>query len=342
MMRKTLALAWVLLVICGATPLGWAGGQRDMVCREGCGGGCGPCEGGGNDAVETRAARTATSEAEGTEKTLAELNEEIRLHPDNGKALYARGLFWMRASNGEKALADFNAALRYDPRNAEILSQRGLIYLKNGAFQQSVADFDAAQANGGSGPEFFSELGMAWWAKGDPGKAIEACNKALASDPPFTPALVLRGLAHFSRGDYSEASADFSRADELVPSAQGEVWKYLAQARAARPPQAQAPGVAAKSENWYHVVLRYLSGGLSGADFLKAATTFPASQQSQLCEAHLFTGEKLLMEAKQAEARDQFRQALEICEKYAPEYLVARYESERLQDHKEKSSGYEY
>jgi tetratricopeptide (TPR) repeat protein len=88
----------------------------------------------------------------------------------------------------------------------------------------SAAEYDAARLRN-------SLLCLDSLSKAKPRKAIEYCNLALELDPKNVTALNLRGNAHLSLGEDSEAIADFSRAIELSPH-DPEAYRFRAHAYA--------------------------------------------------------------------------------------------------------------
>jgi Flp pilus assembly protein TadD, contains TPR repeats len=69
----------------------------------------------------------------------------------------------------------------------------GLVFIEEGIYEQAIQALNKALTLVGWDPDLWNYLGVAYWKSGQPEKAIEVYEKALALDPTY--AVVLTNLA---------------------------------------------------------------------------------------------------------------------------------------------------
>ncbi len=115
------------------------------------------------------------------DRTIADLDQAIRLDSTNAVAYKDRGNAWKSKHEPDHALADYNEALKIDPKYTAPINNIGLI----------------------------------WADKGDWDRAIALYDQAIRLDPNFAIAYNNRGFAYLSKSDNDRAIADFDRAIKL-------------------------------------------------------------------------------------------------------------------------------
>src|SRR5262245_18628107 len=80
------------------------------------------------------------------DRAIADLDEAIRLNPQDAVALAHRGSCWRNKKDFERAIADYSAAIRMNPQDTFPLNRRGLTYLLLGNYRAAIADYDRAIA----------------------------------------------------------------------------------------------------------------------------------------------------------------------------------------------------
>lgn len=116
-------------------------------------------------------------------QAIADLNESIRLEPNDALHRYNRGVAHERNGDTADALADYTSALSIDPRYANALGNRGNLRIGQGDFTNGLADLNAALAIRES--------------------AIDVHN---------------RGHAYADQRDYTRAIVDFDRVAQIEPN----------------------------------------------------------------------------------------------------------------------------
>ena len=69
-----------------------------------------------------------------------DLDEAIRLNPQNAEAYYQRGLAYQKEGYADRAIQDFDMAIRLDPALAKAYSNRGYAYLNQKQYDRAIAD----------------------------------------------------------------------------------------------------------------------------------------------------------------------------------------------------------
>ena len=199
-------------------------------------------------------------------------------------------------ASAAKAVQDYDAAIRIAPKSAEAYQMRAKYYEGRGEFARTIADFDVALTH-------------------KPG------DKRMLRD---------RGLARFYHGDFEQAAIDLGR---LINTDSEDVYtmllRYIARARAQAGGMADielAADMARVSTNWPKPVMEMMLGKRSTEATLKAA-----SKPDEICEAHFYVGQKLMLAGRKAEALQHLAKAAspDICKTGFWEHIAAKAELAR-------------
>jgi tetratricopeptide (TPR) repeat protein len=172
------------------------------------------------------------------EPALIDLDQAIRLDPNEGVIFTARGYVWHARANLERAIFDYSDALRLPlPRSFIVLTRslRGNAYMVKGEYDLAISDYDgvvkflaadAANSNY-SGPELATgnvliSRGWAWLMKGDTDRALMAFDKHIKRTDWFDNGSPLafygRSMARQRKGDRAGAEQDLIIALVLDPN----------------------------------------------------------------------------------------------------------------------------
>ncbi len=178
----------------------------------------------------------------------------------------------------------------------------------------------------------FYNRGNAYKAKGAYDHAIADFDEAIRLDPGLAKAFNNRGRARFYLGRYSDAVPDRAKAAELAPDdVYSGLWHYLARARAGQGRRSALAPHAGKGA-WPGPVAAMLLGNTSADALLAAARDpDPKTRNEQLCEAHFYIGQKLLLEGRKRTAADHFRAAVNTGVTNFIEYAGAKAELKRME-----------
>lgn len=181
----------------------------------------------------------AHSNRKDPEKALADLNEALRLDPDNARAYWGRGTVAFDQKDYDKAIADFGNMIRLSPSDLAGYKGRADAYAALGEWHKAAADDKRARADFDGAVEDYSkvivllpkstvdpkylgenyrERGIAHWQRTDPEKALADLNEALRLNPGDAYAFWGKGAVAFDRKEYDKAIADFSAMIRLLPS----------------------------------------------------------------------------------------------------------------------------
>jgi len=111
--------------------------------------------------------------------------EEAKAPSEEAKDYYTRGAEKYQAGDYVGAIADLDQAIRLDPNNAVFYSNRGNAYSNQEDYQRAIADFDQAIRLNPYVAVFYSNRGNAYSKQGEYQQAIDDYNQALKKDPNF-------------------------------------------------------------------------------------------------------------------------------------------------------------
>lgn len=249
---------------------------------------------------------------------------------NRGVTFNNRGIAHASKGAYDGAIADYGQALRLDHGDAVAFNNRGLAYAAKGAYDQAIADYEQALRLDAGYAAALHNRGHAYYLTDAYERAIADYDQAIRVDPNLAVAFDSRGRLHFYLGRFSAAVPDLARAAELAPdNAYRAVWLYIARARAGHGGRSGLRGHDGGA--WPGPVVAMLLGKTSTeAPLAAAGDPNPETRNAQLCEAHFYVGQKLLLEGHSEAAADHFRAAVETSVTGFIEYAGAKAELKRL------------
>ena len=148
---------------------------------------------------------------------IADINEAIRLDPENADNYNVRGLARLAKGNKDGAMADYNEAIRLDPKLALAYYNRGIARQEKGDQDGAIADYSEAIRLDPNYAPAYNNRGTVRQEKGDQDGEMADYNEAIRLDPKLAPAYYNRGQARRAKGDQDGAIADYSEAIRLDP-----------------------------------------------------------------------------------------------------------------------------
>jgi tetratricopeptide (TPR) repeat protein len=166
---------------------------------------------------------------------LGDINDAIRLNPNDSGWLVGRGLIWMDKKEYDKAIVDYGEAIRLNPNNGRIFCNRGRAWEFKGELDKAIADYDAAfnlidakwmlkifntSETTGSDSSMMvswqsvtlSNRGGVWLEKQEHSKALADFEEAIRIDPKYRGARYNRRLAWEKMGEWDKIVADCNAA----------------------------------------------------------------------------------------------------------------------------------
>lgn len=150
--------------------------------------------------------------------------QALDFNPRDGDAYKLRGYAYLLEHRFERAAADFRAALRLKPSDGEDLAGYGQSLSGLGQYGAAVMQFRKALAVSPLKAAYWN--GLCWAQAGSGrqlGRALTACNRALAIEPGAPGALNSRGLVHLRMKHFHVAIADYSVSLRARPQ-QASAW----------------------------------------------------------------------------------------------------------------------
>jgi tetratricopeptide (TPR) repeat protein len=128
------------------------------------------------------------------QEALADLDEAVRLNPNDADSFHARGRVHGELGDWDGAIAEFDAALRADPRHVDALISRGSARQLQGRVDLALADFSEAVKVDPNNPDAYSSRGALYLATSRFPEARADLDQAIKLDPDFGTAYLNRGL----------------------------------------------------------------------------------------------------------------------------------------------------
>ena len=150
-------------------------------------------------------------------EALADMNELVKLHPDDARLLAGHGLALAGNKQRDQGLSEIERSLAIDPKNAYGYFARGFVKRLSGKPDEALSDFDLSIAINPKDANAFVQRGMTHIALNDIDKALLDFDKALTLNPLDDNARAARGLALLTKGNIAEGLPDINRVLERNP-----------------------------------------------------------------------------------------------------------------------------
>jgi tetratricopeptide (TPR) repeat protein len=153
------------------------------------------------------------------DQAAADYQTAIRLSPPFAEIYYNRGDLRLGLGDRDGALADFSYVLELDPALVDAYVNRASIYLDDGDVDAACLDARAGLRYEPDDAYLHAVLGRVHAARGEPGAAIAAYDRAIAADPALQTAWAGRAEALLDAGDATAAITSLDRALGIGPDA---------------------------------------------------------------------------------------------------------------------------
>jgi lipoprotein NlpI len=177
-------------------------------------------------------------------------------------------------------------------------------------------------------------LGEHGAAISDYDRAIDLIGPKRRRTSEFRQALRARGMTRFMLGEFGRAAEDFAAEIDLRPEdAHAHALWALAVARSGADPSGRLRRFAESraERGWPHPLIALLLGEIGPDECLAAAgDPDPDTARGNLCEAHFYIGEYLLLTGDREGAARQFRDCLATGADEYNEFMLAQQEWTRL------------
>lgn len=154
-------------------------------------------------------------------------NEAIRLNPDDTKAYWRRAMFYEAHRDYDKAIADYSVIVRLDPKDADAYVQRACSYGREN-ISKALADYGKAIRVDPARAKFFhGHRGDLYLYKGDYEEASKEFSESLRLDPNQSFVFRKRAKAYMASRAYEKAIVDF-RAEIMLRPTEVSLYRELA------------------------------------------------------------------------------------------------------------------
>jgi tetratricopeptide (TPR) repeat protein len=136
---------------------------------------------------------------------------------DLAKILLFRAKAYSMIRDLDRSLADVEEAIRLDPTNAFAVGARGDVYLVKQDYEHAVADYTEAASLEPGNALLFIGRGMAYIGAGDADRALADFEQAIRLQPSLALGLYWRGIVRRFKGDVEAGEADIAAARKIDP-----------------------------------------------------------------------------------------------------------------------------
>ncbi len=146
------------------------------------------------------------------DKQQADLDEAIKLQPEDLDALRTRALFFISTKKLEQALKDLDSLIRLDDKNPRLFEVRGMVLFQLKQPDKAIESYNKAiQMQPGEIGPYIQRSRIRAQQKDNKG-AIEDLDTALRIDPSSAVVLLARARLYQKMGDLKSAKADVEEA----------------------------------------------------------------------------------------------------------------------------------
>jgi tetratricopeptide (TPR) repeat protein len=152
------------------------------------------------------------------EKKQADLDQAVRLAPDDPATLRARGVALAELGKPDLALADLKKAIQSDPTHAETYDKMAEVLARLNKYDEALAAIDKARELDPQSLKPFVLKAQVHAMQRKFDAAVADLNEALTLDNGNVPLLLLRAGVYQEQGDKQKAQADLDQALKLKPN----------------------------------------------------------------------------------------------------------------------------
>ncbi len=155
--------------------------------------------------------------AEDDEARLADLNQAIKIDPDNIDALRIRGAYYLQNDQADLAIEDFKKWLEHDKENmaAYFVVAQSLMAMQK--FDEAIEILNQANEVKPDEPDIYRERARIYLAQEKTDQAIEDLTKAIELDPEDIESLMMRATIYLDEEKHDEALADVNKVLQVQP-----------------------------------------------------------------------------------------------------------------------------
>ena len=172
---------------------------------------------GENLKFRSKALLMRSSLTEDLKKRRADLDEAVRIAPEDPSMVLSRGLLLADLGEYEAALADLNKASELNPGNPGVYEARGIILSRLRKFDEALAALDKARELRPKATGPLIEQARIHALRGNNAAALHTLEQAAELDPDDLNAVLLRAAVYQEMGSNDKALADLDRLLKAKP-----------------------------------------------------------------------------------------------------------------------------
>jgi tetratricopeptide (TPR) repeat protein len=152
------------------------------------------------------------------DEALAELNEAIRLSPENAKAFFYKGMVQEERGDTAKAIEDYQRAVSIDPEFADGHNKLAILYMRKGNYVFARQHLESGLRFAPNDAFVNFNLGIYYQRQNKPDSARAYFAKAVFFEPSMYLANLELGLYSYKQRNYLEAANRLEAALQYAPN----------------------------------------------------------------------------------------------------------------------------
>ncbi len=153
--------------------------------------------------------------------------DAIEKFPEVAGSWGGRGVYYRLEKQFSKALRDLNQAIKLNPNEAMFYSNRGNIYFDMGQDEYALSDYNNCIRLDSTDENAFANRGAIYGRKGKYREALGDLNRSISLDSLFVNAYMNRGIIYGQLNQRVQAKKDFKKCVFLEPGNHA-IWNALA------------------------------------------------------------------------------------------------------------------
>lgn len=151
------------------------------------------------------------------QSVLTDVDESVRLNPQQTDSYYLRSKIWGAKKEYAKAMDDLNTAVGVDPKNARLFLERAKVHWACKDPRNALADLQEFLRQSPNSSFAWKQMCQLYAAQGDFGKAVESIGNAIRLDPADADSISVRAALYVQLKQPEKAMNDLEKAIAVNP-----------------------------------------------------------------------------------------------------------------------------
>lgn len=245
---------------------------------------------------------------------LKDFNHSIQIDKNFAPVYVSRGMIFQKMKNPEKAISDFSRCLQIDEDVFSAYFLRGIENKKKKKHEHAIADFTRAINLNPKYADAYFMRGIVYSDIGDYENTVLDLSKCININQDHKEARENHGYFSFYLKRFSNAHTDFSKLIKTDPkNPYFKIWQYLSNKRADKMDSSNLEAYLKEvvENKWPIPVIQLFMGNISVKECeRKAAHSDKQKDLEQRCEANFYIGQFFLLKGEKSNAKECFKECI--------------------------------